>query len=121
MDSQQGPTIGHRELYSVLLGSPDGSVVEGRMDTCSCVAESFCCAPETIIILLIGYIAVVVLCQLFATPWTVRHTRPPCPSPSPGFAQVCVDCISDAGQPSHPLTPSSPSALDLSQHQDILI
>ena len=28
-DSQQGPTIGHRELYSVLLGSPDRSVVEG--------------------------------------------------------------------------------------------
>ena len=33
------------------------------------------------------------------------------------FAQVHVHCISDGIQPSHILTPSSPSALDLSQHQ----
>ena len=26
------------------------------MDTCICMAESLCCPPETIIILLIGYI-----------------------------------------------------------------
>ena len=32
------------------------------------------------------------------------------------FAQVHVHCISDAVQPSHPLTPSSPSALNLSLH-----
>ena len=30
------------------------------------------------------------------------------------FAQVCVHCISEAIQPSHPLMPSSPSALNLS-------
>ena len=34
-------------------------------------------------------------------------------------AQVHVHCISDAIQPSHPLTPSS-SALNLSQHQGLL-
>ena len=34
----------------------------------------------------------------------------------PEFAQVHVHCISDAVQPSHPLMPSSPSALNLSQH-----
>ena len=33
------------------------------------------------------------------------------------FAQVHVPCISDAIQPSHPLAPSSPSSLNLSQHQ----
>ena len=33
------------------------------------------------------------------------------------FDQVHVHCISDAIQPSHSLTPSSPSALSLSQHQ----
>ena len=33
------------------------------------------------------------------------------------MAQVHVHCIGDAIQPSHPLTPSSPSALDLSQRQ----
>ena len=35
------------------------------------------------------------------------------------FAQVHVHCISDANQPSHPLIPSSPSALNLSQHQGL--
>ena len=34
------------------------------------------------------------------------------------FAQVHVHCISDV-QPSHPLTPSSTSALNLSQHQGL--
>ena len=33
------------------------------------------------------------------------------------FAQVHIHCISDAIQLSHPLAPSSPSALNLSQHQ----
>ena len=33
------------------------------------------------------------------------------------FAQVHVHCIGDAIQPSHLLIPSSPSALNLSQHQ----
>ena len=35
------------------------------------------------------------------------------------FVQVHVYCISDAIQPSHPLTPSSPPALNLSQHQGL--
>ena len=34
-------------------------------------------------------------------------------------AKVYVPCISDAIQPSHPLTPSSPSAPNLSQHQGL--
>ena len=37
----------------------------------------------------------------------------------PRFAQVHVHCIHDAVQISHPLTPSSPSALNLSQHQGL--
>ena len=35
------------------------------------------------------------------------------------FAQVHVHCTDDAVQPSRPLTPSSPSALDLSQYQGL--
>ena len=35
------------------------------------------------------------------------------------FAQVHVHCTDDAVQPSRPLTPSSPSALTLSQHQGL--
>ena len=54
MDNQQGPTIQHRELCSMLCGSLDGWGVWGRMDKCICMAESLCCPPENIIILLIG-------------------------------------------------------------------
>ena len=35
------------------------------------------------------------------------------------FAQVHVHCIGDAIQPSHPLTSSSPSVLNLSQHRGL--
>ena len=35
------------------------------------------------------------------------------------FTQVHIYCISDAIQPSHALTPSSPSAFHLSQHQGL--
>ena len=40
----------------------------------------------------------------------------PVPHHLPEFAQVHVHCISDAIKTSHPLMPSFPSALDLSQH-----
>ena len=43
----------------------------------------------------------------------------PVPHHLPEFAQVHVHCIGDAIQPSHPLVPSSPSALNLSQHQGL--
>ena len=53
--NQRGPTVEHRELCSMLCGSLDGRGVWGRMDTCICMAESLCCAPETITTLFIGY------------------------------------------------------------------
>ena len=37
------------------------------------------------------------------------------------FAQVHVHCIGDAVQPAHPLTLSSPSALNLSLHQELSV
>ena len=43
----------------------------------------------------------------------------PVPPHLPKCAQVHVHCIGDAIQPSHPLTPSSPSSLNLSQHQGV--
>ena len=55
MDNQQRPTVQHRELCSMLCGSLDGRGVWWRMDTGMCMAESLCCAPETITTLLIGY------------------------------------------------------------------
>ena len=38
-----------------------------------------------------------------------QHSRPPCPSPTPGVSQTHVHWVGDAIQPSHPLL--SPSAL----------
>ena len=43
----------------------------------------------------------------------------PVPHHLPEFAQVHVPCIGDAIQPYQPLTHSSPSALNLSQHQGL--
>ena len=37
----------------------------------------------------------------------------------PQFAQTYVHWVSDATQPSHPLSPPSPPALNLSQHQGL--
>ena len=37
------------------------------------------------------------------------------------FAQTHVHCVSDAMQPFHPLLPPSPSALNLSHHQGLLL
>ena len=43
----------------------------------------------------------------------------PAPHHLPKFAQVYVHCIGDAIQSSQPLMCSSPSALNLSQHQGL--
>ena len=49
----------------------------------------------------------------------LQHARLPCPSLSPEFAQTHVHWVSDAIQPFHPLSPPSPPALNLSQHQGL--
>ena len=54
MDNQQGPTVQHGELCSMLCSSLEGRGVWGRMDTCLCVAESLCHPPEIIITVLIS-------------------------------------------------------------------
>ena len=46
----------------------------------------------------------------------LQHTRLPCPSPSPGACSNSCPLSRDAIQPSHPLSPSSPPALNLSKH-----
>ena len=55
MDNQQGPTVQHMELCSVLGGSLDGRGVLGRTDTFICMAESHHCSPETVTSMLISY------------------------------------------------------------------
>ena len=56
--------------------------------------------------------------QLFATPWTAAH-QPPLSITIPEFAQTHVYWVSDAIQPSHPLSSPSSLALSLSQNQSL--
>ena len=57
--------------------------------------------------------------QPFATPWTVAHHASLSFTISQSFAQTHVCWVDDAIQPSHPLSPPSPPALNLSQHQGL--
>ena len=52
-------------------------------------------------------------------PHGLQHAKLPCPSHLLEFAQTHVHGISDAIQPSHPLSPLSPLGLNLSQHQGL--
>ena len=52
-------------------------------------------------------------------PHGLHYARPLVPHHLPRFAQAHVHCIGDAIQSSHPLIPSSPSALNLFHHQGL--
>ena len=58
------------------------------------------------------------LIGLFATLWTAARQTPLSFTVSTKFAQICVHRVSDAIQPSHPLSSPSP-AFSLSQHQGL--
>ena len=90
MDSQQGPTLQHMELCSVLCGSLDGKGVWGRMNTCICMAESLCCPSETITTLLIGYI-----------PTQIKRTCC-CSLPSPQWTHLCMHKLVHTYTHTHP-------------------
>ena len=52
-------------------------------------------------------------------PQRLKHARLHCSSLSPGFAQTHVHCVGDVIEPSHSLSPPSPPAFNLSQHQGL--
>ena len=56
--------------------------------------------------------------QLFVTPWTTAHQASLVHHQLLEFAEAPVHRVSDAIQPSHPLSSSSP-AFSLSQHQGL--
>ena len=56
---------------------------------------------------------------LSATPQTAARQASPVLHCLPELAQIHVHWVGDAIQPSHPLSPPSPSALNLSQHQGL--
>ena len=49
----------------------------------------------------------------------LRHARLPCPSSTSEIAQTQVHQVSDAIQPSYPLSSPSPPAFNLSKHQGL--
>ena len=52
-------------------------------------------------------------------PHELQHTRPPCPSPTPGVHSNPCPSSRRCHQPSHPRSSPSPPALSLSQHQGL--
>ena len=81
------------------------------------------CVVVVVVVALFGIVVVVQLLsrvQLFVTPWTatcqvsLSFQRLPY---VPELAQTHVHQVDEAIQPSHPLLPPSPPALNLSQHQ----
>ena len=52
-------------------------------------------------------------------PCRLQHVRLPCPSLSPRVCSIHDHWVSDAIQPSHPLSPPFPFAFYLSQHQGL--
>ena len=84
--------------------------------------KSLLCGPTDLLIFTLFFVALVVqspshvqLCD----PMDSRIPGLPVPHHVLKFAQVRVHYIGDAIQSSHPLTPSSLSALNLSQHQGL--
>ena len=57
-------------------------------------------------------------CPTLSNPMDCSTPGLPVPFHLLGFAQVHVHCTGDAIQPSHPPTPSFPSAFKLSQQQE---
>ena len=111
----------------------------------SSVNRDSCTSSFSILILLFYYLAWLLCLRLLVRGWMSGERLPCCfcccsatqlcptlchpmgcstpglsvPHHLPKFAQVHVHCIGDAIQPSHLLIPSSPSALNLSQHQGL--
>ena len=52
-------------------------------------------------------------------PHESKHARTPCSSPTPELTETHVHRVSDAIQPSHPLSSPSPPAPNPSQHQSL--
>ena len=55
----------------------------------------------------------------FLQPHELQHARPPCPSQIPDLTQTHAHRVSDAIQPSYPLSSPSPPARNPSQHQGL--
>ena len=108
-------SISHMVIYMFRcysLKSSHSRLLSQSPKVCSLYLCLFCC-------LAYQFSSVQFSCSVVSDslwPHELQHAGPPCPSPLPEFTQTHVHRVSDAIQPSHPL--SSPSlAPNLSQHQ----
>ena len=88
-----------------------------RIDTCRCIAESFCYTPETNNF---QFSSVVQSCPTLWDPMNRSTPGLPVHHQLLEFTQTRVLQDSDAIQPSHPLSSPSPPAPNPSQHQGLL-
>ena len=99
------------EVSSIALAATELLVRCRFLTSCSCSMETEVDIPLAFLLF---------SCQVMSDssqPHGLQHTRLPCPHHLPEFAQVHVHWVSDAIQPSHPLSPLSPHTLNLSQHR----
>ena len=76
-----------------------------------------CCAPDNLGD--IQFSSVVQSCLTLCNPMNHSMPGPPVHHQLPESTQTHVHQVSDALQPSHPLSSPSPPALNLSQHQGL--
>ena len=83
---------------------------------CVCVCVCVCVERER---WLLSSHPITQSCLTLFDPMDCSTADLPVPQHLPGIAQVHIHCIGEDVQPSHPLKPSSPSALNLSQDQGL--
>ena len=88
----------------------------GQRPSVGCVCCSVSCSCPS----LLTCCSVTQLCPILRHPMDCSMPGFPVPHHLPELVHVHVRCISDAIQPPHPLSPPSPPAFNLSQHQDLL-
>ena len=81
---------------------------ESNMETYYSICKIHCCCCS-----------VTQSCLTLCDPMDCSTPGLPVPHRLLEFSQVHVHCIGDAVQPSHPVTPSSPSTFNVSEHQGL--
>ena len=101
---KEGILFGLQPLWGPLWRISSQEAAKGRSDKCQ--PRACCCC------------SVAQLCPTLCDPMDYNTPGLSVPHHLPKFAQVHVLCISDAIQPSYPLMPPSPSALNLSHSNE---
>jgi len=105
-------------LHRSGLHNPVDSIVHGVAKSCTCL-NNFHLYLKAIVVIVA--VQLLISFQLFGTSWTAACPCSPVLRYFPEYAQthVYVHHVSDSIQPSHPLLPPSPPALNLFHHQGL--